>query len=63
MGDFNVDGRLDFAVAYPAIAFLCWIPNLVLVEADQAFGGLEGLLDAPALPGHGDQGAQRHRPR
>ena len=25
-------GGLDFAVAYPAIAFLCWIPNLMLVE-------------------------------
>lgn len=23
---------LDFAVAYPAIAFLCWIPNLILIE-------------------------------
>ena len=38
-------------------------PDLVLIESDQAFGGLEGFLDAPALAGHGDQGAQRHRPR
>jgi hypothetical protein len=38
-------------------------PDLVLVEADEAFGCLEGFLDPPALSGHGDQGAQRHRPR
>lgn len=25
--------RLDFETAYPAIAFLCWIPNLMLAEA------------------------------
>jgi uncharacterized membrane protein len=23
---------LDFAIAYPAIAFLCWIPNLIVIE-------------------------------
>ena len=28
-------------------------PDLVLVEPGQAFGGLEGFLDAPALPGDG----------
>ena len=35
--------------------------DLVLIEPDQAFGGLEGFLDAPALASHGHQGAQRHR--
>ena len=38
-------------------------PDLVLIESGQAFGGLEGFLDAPALAGDGDQGAQRHRAR
>ena len=28
----SVISGLDFAVAYPAIAFLCWIPNLLLIE-------------------------------
>ena len=32
---------LDFAVAYPAIAFLCWIPNLVLVEVWLRLWGTE----------------------
>lgn len=35
-------------------------PGRVLVEAGQAFGGLEGFLDPPALPGHRDQGGQAH---
>ena len=34
-------------------------PDLVLVQPGEALGGLEGFLDAPALPGHGDQGVQR----
>lgn len=38
-------------------------PHLVLVEADESFGGSEGLLDAPALTGHGHQCAQWHRAR
>ena len=33
----------------------------MLVEPDQAFGGLERFLDAPALPGHGYQGVQGDR--
>jgi hypothetical protein len=33
-------------------------PNLVLIQADQSFGGLERFLDSPTLTGHGDQGAQ-----
>lgn len=33
--------------------------ELVLVQSGQAFGGLEGFLDALALSGDGDQGAQR----
>ena len=24
---------LPFAIAYPAIAWLCWVPNLAVVEA------------------------------
>lgn len=36
-------------------------PNLVLVKTGQTFGGLEGFFDAPALAGHGHQGAQWHR--
>lgn len=36
--------------------------DLVLVEPDQAFGRLEGLLDAPALSGDADQLGQRGRP-
>ena len=38
-------------------------PNLVLIESDQAFGGLEGFFDTPALTGHGHQRVQWHRPR
>ena len=38
-------------------------PDLVLIEPDQTFGGLERFLDAPPLAGDGDQGTQRHRPR
>jgi len=34
--------------------------DLVLVQADKAFRGLEALFDAPALPGDPDQGGQRH---
>ncbi len=34
----------------------------MLVESGEAFGGLEGFFDAPALSGHGDQGVQRDRP-
>ena len=33
--------------------------HLVLIESDQAFGGLERFFDAPALTGHGHQRAQR----
>ena len=33
--------------------------DLVLVQPGEAFGGLEGFLDAPALSRHGDQGVQR----
>ena len=35
--------------------------DLVLVQADQALGGLEGLLDPPPLPSDGDQCGQRYR--
>ena len=30
-------------------------PDLVLIEPDQTFGGLERFLDAPPLAGDGDQ--------
>ena len=36
-------------------------PDLVLVQAGQAFAGLEALLDPPALAGDLDQGGERHR--
>jgi hypothetical protein len=36
-------------------------PDLVLVQSDQALGGLEGLLDPPPLPGDGDECGQRDR--
>jgi len=35
--------------------------DLMLVQADQAFAGLEALLDGPAPPGYPDQGGQRDR--
>ncbi|RZJ36326.1 MAG: DUF2306 domain-containing protein, partial [Brevundimonas sp.] len=38
---------LDFAVAYPAIAFLCWIPNLLLVELWLRRGGWTATPSAP----------------
>jgi hypothetical protein len=34
----------------------------MLIQADQAFGGLEGLLDGPSASGDPDQDGQRHRP-
>jgi uncharacterized membrane protein len=35
---------LDYAVAYPAISFLCWIPNLIAAEVFIAAGRPGGLL-------------------
>ena len=37
--------------------------DLVLIDAGQSLGGLEGFLDAPALTGHLDQGVQGGGPR
>ncbi len=37
-------------------------PDLVLIEPGEAFGGLEGFLDAPALPCDRDEGVQGDRP-
>jgi hypothetical protein len=34
-------------------------PDLVLIEAAQAFAGLKAFFDGPSPPGHGDQHAQR----
>ena len=42
-------------VAVPAVV----APDLVLVQADLALGGLEGLLDGPAGAGDAGQLAQR----
>lgn len=39
--------RLDFAVAYPAIAVLCWVPNLLLMELWLRVWGWEARLPAP----------------
>lgn len=39
--------QLDFAVAYPAIAFLCWVPNLLLVEVWLRTWGWEAPPPAP----------------
>jgi hypothetical protein len=36
-------------------------PDLVLVQAGEALGRLEGFLDAPALPGDAHQDVQRDR--
>lgn len=38
---------LDFAVAYPAIAFLCWVPNLILMELWLRLWGWEATPPAP----------------
>ncbi|MBM0257781.1 hypothetical protein [Micromonospora sp. 4G55] len=35
--------------------------DLVVVQADLAFAGLEQLLNAPAGPGDAHEGVQRHR--
>lgn len=37
--------------------------DLMLIQPGELLGGLEGFLDALPLPGHGDQGLQRNRPR
>ncbi|MBL0969204.1 MAG: DUF2306 domain-containing protein [Brevundimonas sp.] len=37
---------LDFAVAYPAIAILCWVPNLVLMELWLRAWGWEARVPA-----------------
>ena len=39
--------RLDFAVAYPAIAILCWVPNLMLMELWLRAWGWEARVPAP----------------
>jgi len=39
--------QLDFAVAYPAIAVLCWVPNLILMELWLRVWAWEGGLPAP----------------
>ena len=39
--------QLDFAIAYPAIAFLCWVPNLILMEMWLRTRGWQARLTAP----------------
>lgn len=38
---------IPFETAYPAIAFLCWVPNLILAEIWIALTGL-GAQNQPA---------------
>lgn len=53
-GDVGEQGVGEHGQGGPAVP---GVPaaDLVLVEADVAFGGLEVLLDSPALSGHGDE--------
>lgn len=48
-------------VVVVAVAGSVLVADLVLVQPSQGLGGLERLLDPPALPGNGDQGGQRYR--
>lgn len=48
--------KLPFADAYPAIAWLCWVPNLALVELALRWPARQpARTPAPsaAAPGHG----------
>ena len=38
-------------------------PDLMLIDTDEACGGLEGFLDSPALASHGNQGLRGGRAR
>ncbi|WP_291833466.1 DUF2306 domain-containing protein [Brevundimonas sp.] len=38
---------LDFAIAYPAIAFLCWVPNLIVIELWLRLWGWDATPPAP----------------
>jgi len=40
---------LDFAIAYPAIAFLCWIPNLIVIELWLRLWGWDATPPAPRV--------------
>ena len=54
----SMAGGIPFEAAYPVIAWLCWVPNLVVVEAWlrgrgilRAEGGLRGRNDEIPVPG------------
>lgn len=54
----SMAGGIPFETAYPVIAWLCWVPNLVVVEAWlrwrgilRADGGLRGRNDEIPVPG------------
>jgi hypothetical protein len=61
-GGHGQEGMREHGQSGPAVP-RAPTPYLVLIESDQAFGGLEGFLDAPALTSHGNQGAQGDWPR
>jgi len=46
----SVISGLDFATAYPAIAFLCWIPNLLLMELWLRLVGWNARPASPNTP-------------
>jgi hypothetical protein len=58
-GEEGVGEHREGDVAVPAVP----AADLVLVQADFSFGGLEGLLDRPAGAGDPHQLAQRVSPR
>lgn len=54
----SMAGGIPFETAYPAIAWLCWVPNLVAVEAWlrwrgilRSEGGPRGRIDEIPVPG------------
>jgi uncharacterized membrane protein len=50
--------RLDFAVAYPIVAWLCWVPNLIVaysINSRSLTNAPELLLRSPAVMGSTDK--------
>ena len=41
--------RLDFAVAYPIVAWLCWVPNLIVAQSINS-RAIENLPDLTRIP-------------
>ncbi|WP_372012686.1 DUF2306 domain-containing protein [Pseudoxanthomonas sp. 10H] len=50
---------ISFAIAYPAIAWLCWVPNLLLAEAFLRSRGARDALAASAVPPRWRRGPAR----